>query len=116
MKLSRRAQTTSPFFAMDFGERAAALQAQGIDVVKLSIGEPDFGPPPAVLSAAHAAIEAGDLRYTPALGLPELRSAIANFTRRPTRWISRRVGSSSQPGRRQRCFWSRLLSSTRVMR
>ena len=53
MKISQRAQSVAPFFAMEFGKRAAALEAQGIDVIKLSLGEPDFGPPPAVLEAAR---------------------------------------------------------------
>lgn len=66
---------------MEFGRRAAELEAQGIDVIKLSIGEPDFGAPPGVLEAARNAIAAGDFSYTSALGLPALREAIAGFYR-----------------------------------
>jgi aspartate/methionine/tyrosine aminotransferase len=79
MKISQRAQSVDPFFAMEFGKRAAALEAQGHQVIKLSLGEPDFGPPPAVLEAARAAVEGGSLPYTAALGIPALRAAIANF-------------------------------------
>jgi aspartate/methionine/tyrosine aminotransferase len=79
MKISQRAQAIDPFFAMEFGKRAAALEAQGRHVIKLSLGEPDFGPPPAVLEAARTAVEGGSLPYTAALGIPALREAIAAF-------------------------------------
>jgi aspartate/methionine/tyrosine aminotransferase len=79
MKISQRAQSIDPFFAMEFGKRAAALEAQGHQVIKLSLGEPDFGPPPAVLEAARGAVDAGSLPYTAALGIPALREAIAGF-------------------------------------
>jgi aspartate/methionine/tyrosine aminotransferase len=81
MKISRRAEAVAPFLAMEFGKRAAALQAQGRDVVALNIGEPDFGAPPAVLEAARAAMDGRPLPYTAALGLPALREAIAGFYR-----------------------------------
>ncbi|MFC5458440.1 pyridoxal phosphate-dependent aminotransferase [Massilia niabensis] len=78
MKISQRAQAIDPFFAMEFGKRAAALEAQGHHVIKLSLGEPDFGPPPAMLEAARTAV-GGSLPYTAALGIPALREAIAGF-------------------------------------
>ena len=79
MKISQRAQSIDPFFAMEFGKHAAALEAQGHDVIKLSLGEPDFGAPPAVLEAARTAVEGGAIPYTAALGIPALREAIAGF-------------------------------------
>lgn len=78
MKISQRAQAVDPFFAMEFGKHAAALEAQGHRVIKLSLGEPDFGPPPAVLEAARTAVD-GPLPYTGALGTAALREAIAGF-------------------------------------
>jgi len=79
MKISQRAQSIPPFLAMAFGARAAALDFQGHRVIRLNLGEPDFGAPPAVRAelqriAAHTA-----LPYTGALGLPALREAIAGF-------------------------------------
>ena len=56
MKLSQRARAVEPFYAMSFGAQAAALEAQGHDVVKLSIGEPSFGAPEAVRSAVALAV------------------------------------------------------------
>lgn len=79
MKFSQRAQAISPFFVMAFGEKAARLEAQGIHIVKLNIGEPDFGAPPDVLLTMSELTANTSLAYTSALGLPELRSAIAGF-------------------------------------
>ncbi len=81
MKLSDRAQRIAPFYAMEFGKNAAALEAEGNHVVKLSLGEPDFGAPPAVLQALRDATDGRPLAYTAALGLPALRQAIAHFYR-----------------------------------
>ena len=58
-------------------ERAAALKAQGRDVVALSTGEPDFPTPPHVIEAAHQAALAGKTRYTATAGTADLRAAIA---------------------------------------
>ncbi|MGW2619532.1 pyridoxal phosphate-dependent aminotransferase [Streptomyces sp. NPDC001500] len=78
-RISRRARAVAPFYAMEFGKQAAALEAQGRHVVKLSLGEPDFGAPPAVLSAMREAMDGRPMAYTEALGLPALRRAIAGF-------------------------------------
>ena len=81
MKLSHRAQRAEPFHALAFGDQAAALEAAGHRVVKLSIGEPDFGAPPAVREAMREVMDGRPLPYTSALGLPALRQAIAGFYR-----------------------------------
>lgn len=81
MNYSQRAQAISPFFAMAFGEKAARLEAQGKHVVKLNLGEPDFGAPPEVLLAMQELAGSTAMPYTSALGLPELRAAIAGFYR-----------------------------------
>ncbi|MFJ2197614.1 pyridoxal phosphate-dependent aminotransferase [Streptomyces violaceusniger] len=79
MQISQRAQAVAPFYAMEFGKQAAALEAQGHHIVKLSIGEPDFGAPPAVLDAMRGAMDGRPMPYTESLGLPALRRAIARF-------------------------------------
>ncbi|ODC04681.1 aminotransferase [Terasakiispira papahanaumokuakeensis] len=66
-----------PFEVMRLLARAQALQAQGRDILHLEVGEPDFPSPPAVIEAGQAALAAGQTRYTPACGIPELREAIA---------------------------------------
>lgn len=79
LKYSQRAQAISPFYATAFGEKAAQLEAQGKHVVKLNIGEPDLGAPPDVLLAMQDLANNAPVPYTCALGLPELRAAIAGF-------------------------------------
>ena len=79
--MSRRAREANPFRAMVFGEQADKMIAQGISVIKLSLGEPDFGAPPAVRDAMREQYDGRALPYTAAMGLPELRQAIADFYR-----------------------------------
>lgn len=57
-------------------QRARELKAQGEDVIALSSGEPNFQPPPHVIEAAHAAMLAGQTKYTTMSGTPELKAAI----------------------------------------
>lgn len=79
MNISRRAQGIAPFHVMAILARARALEAQGRDIIHLEIGEPDFPTPEPIVQAAMQAIAGGDVHYTPALGLPELREAISAF-------------------------------------
>ena len=78
-QLSKRAQIANPFRAMVFGAMADEMIADGTDVVKLSLGEPDFGAPPAVRDAMREQYDGRPLPYTAAMGLPELRQAISDF-------------------------------------
>ncbi len=66
---------------MELLARARELEAQGHSVVHMEIGEPDFPTAQPIRDAGARAIESGKLFYTPALGLPELRAAIAQFYR-----------------------------------
>jgi aspartate/methionine/tyrosine aminotransferase len=79
MKISQRAQAITPFLAMEFGKHAAALEAQGHRVIRLNLGEPDFGAPPAVRAELQRQASEAAWPYTGALGLPALREAIAGF-------------------------------------
>ncbi|MCD5313673.1 aminotransferase class I/II-fold pyridoxal phosphate-dependent enzyme [Kineosporia babensis] len=81
MRPSQRALAVQPFYAMEFGKNAQALEAEGHPVIKLNLGEPDFGAPPAVLSALQKIADGRPLPYTGATGLLELRQAIAGFYR-----------------------------------
>ncbi|MDJ0827566.1 MAG: pyridoxal phosphate-dependent aminotransferase [Rhodobacter sp.] len=57
--------------------RAATLAAQGMDVINLGIGQPDFPTPPNIVEAAVKALRDGHHGYTPATGIPQLREAVA---------------------------------------
>lgn len=74
---TKRSESIEPFQVMNLLARANTLQAEGKPVIHLEIGEPDFTTVQPILEAAKAAIEAGHTHYTSALGLPELRQAIA---------------------------------------
>jgi aspartate/methionine/tyrosine aminotransferase len=62
---------------MDVVARAKELEAEGRDIVRLEIGDPDFPTPAVVVRAAEAAMDGGDTGYTQSLGLPDLRVAIS---------------------------------------
>ncbi len=66
-----------PFHVMDILARARAMEAQGHSIIHMEIGEPDFPTAPGIIEAGIAALRAGHTHYTPALGLPALRAAIA---------------------------------------
>ena len=76
-RLAARVDDIEPFHVMEVQTAARALEAAGRDIVHMEIGEPDFPTPQPVLDAAERAIAGGNLHYTSALGLPELRAAIA---------------------------------------
>lgn len=72
----------SSFLVMDILERAHALQAQGIDIIHLEVGEPDFDVPTAGSEAILDAVRTGNTHYTHSMGSPELRQAIADRYKR----------------------------------
>ncbi len=59
--------------------KAKALEKQGRDIIHLEIGEPDFDTPNNIKEAAVKALKAGYTHYVPAAGIPELRTAIADY-------------------------------------
>jgi len=69
----------TPFIVMDVLERANEMQQQGIDVIHMEVGEPDFDIPSCVAQAAAKAYTEGKTHYTHSLGNPELRKEIACF-------------------------------------
>ncbi len=79
MKPAQRADDIEPFRVMAILARARELEAAGRDIIHLEIGEPDFATPAPVIEAGIAALRAGHTHYTPALGLPALRTAIAAY-------------------------------------
>jgi aspartate/methionine/tyrosine aminotransferase len=76
---ARRIAGIAPFHVMELMARAKALEAEGRDIIHMEVGEPDFPTPEPIIAAAQAHIATARVFYTSALGLPELRSAIAGF-------------------------------------
>jgi aspartate/methionine/tyrosine aminotransferase len=82
LRLASRLANIAPFHVMELAKMAADLERQGRSIIHMGIGEPDFTAPQPVLDAAARALAGGKLQYTPALGLPALRVAIAAHYRR----------------------------------
>lgn len=68
--------------ATAMAETARRLRAQGVMVISLAMGEPDFPTPPHVVAAATRAAEAGDTKYPPVAGTPALKAAVQRKFRR----------------------------------
>jgi aspartate aminotransferase len=79
---SSRVQVISGEGALSVFSRARELEAEGRDIVHLELGEPDFHPGAPVLHAAKAALDSGKDRYTSPSGLPQLKTAIAQYLQR----------------------------------
>lgn len=78
-RIAARMADIAPFHVMSILARARQMEAQGRSIIHLEIGEPDFLTPRPIVEAGIAALEQGNLYYSPPLGLPQLRSAIADF-------------------------------------
>jgi aspartate/methionine/tyrosine aminotransferase len=78
-RLAKRTQEISPFYVMELLRRTKQLEAQGRDIIHMEIGEPDFTTPSAIVDAGLNHITTGEVKYTAAAGLPELREKIAEF-------------------------------------
>ena len=81
MKLSARAGELRPSPTLAIEGKAKAMRARGLDVVSLSAGEPDFDTPEHIKKAAGEAMRSGFTKYTPASGIPELKAAVAKWTK-----------------------------------
>ncbi len=79
--IARRAREIDPFLAVEVADRAQELERQGVDVIHLEFGEPDFETPPVVQEAAQKAIKDGRTKYAHSLGILPLREAIAEHYR-----------------------------------
>jgi aspartate aminotransferase len=83
LKLASRMAALEPSATLAMAAKASAMKAAGVDVIDLSVGEPDFPTPPHICQAAEVAIAKGFTKYTPAPGIPALRKAVADdYTRR----------------------------------
>ncbi len=75
-QLSDRLNSLSPSATLAMSQKSNELKAQGIDVINLSVGEPDFNTPEHIKEAAKKAIDDNFSRYSPVPGYPGLRTAI----------------------------------------
>ncbi|MFQ5811952.1 MAG: pyridoxal phosphate-dependent aminotransferase [Anaerolineae bacterium] len=77
--IAKRAQEIKPFIAMDVLEKARAMEREGINIIHLEVGEPDFDTPQCVKDAACQALEEGHTHYTHSLGNLRLREAVCEY-------------------------------------
>lgn len=77
--ISEKAEAISPFIVMEVLERASEMEKQGIHVIHLEVGEPDFDAPACVTEAAALAGSEGLTHYTHSLGDPELREELCRY-------------------------------------
>ena len=75
-QLSNRLQRLAPSATLAMSQKSAEMKAQGIDVINMSVGEPDFNTPDHIKLAAKQAIDDNYSRYSPVPGYPDLRKAI----------------------------------------
>ena len=75
-KLSERLNRLAPSATLVMSQKSSEMKAQGIDVINLSVGEPDFNTPDAIKECAKQAIDENYSRYSPVPGYPGLRKAI----------------------------------------
>ncbi|WP_436432936.1 pyridoxal phosphate-dependent aminotransferase [Kocuria marina] len=86
-RISRRIAAIAESATLAVDAKAKALKAEGRPVIGFGAGEPDFATPDYIVAAAAEALEdPKHFRYSPAAGLPELRSAIAQATQRDSGW------------------------------
>lgn len=76
MNLAKRVQTLTPSTTLAITAKANELKAQGVDIIGLGAGEPDYNTPENILEAAYQSMKEGKTKYTPAGGLPALKEAI----------------------------------------
>jgi len=76
-QLSEKISEIAPSATLEISDRAKKMQREGIDVISLSIGEPDFDTPPHIRDACIDALRRGETHYAPSNGIPELLAAIS---------------------------------------
>ncbi|MGN1402465.1 MAG: pyridoxal phosphate-dependent aminotransferase [Bacillus sp. (in: firmicutes)] len=82
MKLAKRVEALTPSTTLAITAKAKEMKAQGLDVIGLGAGEPDFNTPQNIIDKATKSIEDGHTKYTASAGLPILKQAIADKLKR----------------------------------
>ena len=107
--ISKRIQEVEPSRTVELTNRIAAMRREGIPVIGLNVGEPDFDTPAHIRRAAKEAIEEGFTRYTPVMGVPEIREAIASKLMRENHVEYAPDEITLGPGAKQ-CIYAALLA------
>ncbi len=81
MQISQRLQEIPPSGTVAISNLVNQMKSEGVDIISFSVGEPDFNTPDNIVDACAKSLKSGFTHYTPSLGIPELRKAIAESTR-----------------------------------
>ncbi|MDI9644419.1 MAG: pyridoxal phosphate-dependent aminotransferase [Candidatus Verstraetearchaeota archaeon] len=106
MQLSSRILNLKESGTLKILDKVKSLQAKGVDVIQLDVGEPDFDTPRNIVEAAYRAMRDGLTHYTPSAGIPELRDAIAEKLRSENGLDVRRENVLITPGSKQALFYA----------
>ncbi len=82
MRISKKCQAVQGSLTLAIDAKAKQLRAEGKDVVSFGAGEPDFQTPQYIVDAAIKALQTGKTKYTAAAGIPELRKAVCDYTKK----------------------------------
>ena len=81
MITSKRLQEIPPSGTVAISNLVSKMKAEGADIVSFSMGEPDFSTPSNIADACVESLRSGFTHYTPSTGIPELRKAVADYSR-----------------------------------
>jgi len=102
--LAKRVERVQPSATLTISAKAMSLKAQGIDIISLSAGEPDFDTPDHIKEAAIKAIDQGQTKYTQVDGTPELKEAIIDKFFRDNNLSYQQENIIVSSGAKQTCF------------
>jgi len=105
MLFSRKSEEISPSITLEITSRAKQMKKDGVDIIILGAGEPDFNTPENIRIAAIKAINDGFTKYTSASGIDELKSAIANKFKTDNNLIYSNSQIMISTGAKQ-CIWN----------
>ncbi|WP_323192697.1 pyridoxal phosphate-dependent aminotransferase [Halostella sp. PRR32] len=104
MDFADRVERVEPSATLAISNKASKLEAEGVDVVDLSVGEPDFDTPENIVQAGKDAMDAGHTGYTTSNGIPALRDAIAEYLQEDCGLHYERENVIVTPGGKQALF------------
>lgn len=104
ISLAKRVLQVKPSPTLAVAEKAGQLRAQGLDIIGLGTGEPDFDTPAHIKKAAIAAIEAGFTKYTAVDGIPDLKQAVIEKFKRENQLEYQAKQILVSVGGKQSCF------------
>jgi aspartate aminotransferase len=102
--LSEKVGAIAPSATIEISNKAKKMEREGIDVISLSIGEPDFSTPQHITDACIDALKRGETHYAPSNGIPELLSAVSDKITKENRFPCKPEQVIVTPGAKQAIY------------